>query len=115
MITNLDKPDDFVIATNKTNTIRYFCELAANEFGYNIAWKGQGVEEIGFDSKTNKTLIRVNPKFYRPAEVDILIGCYDKIKKVAGWKPKTSLEDLVSLMCSEEIKLNNFFNTNKVN
>ena len=112
MILNFDKADDFVLATNKTHTIREFCELAAIRFGFNIAWEGEGVNEVGIDTNTNKALVKVNPKFYRPAEVDLLIGCYDKINEALGWQPKTSFEELVNLMCEEELKLDNFFNIN---
>ena len=90
--------DDFVLATNETSTIRYFVELAAKELDFDIEWRGSGKNEFGIDTKTNKIIVRVNPKFYRPAEVDILIGDYSKAEKLFGWKPKTSLNELIHMM-----------------
>jgi GDPmannose 4,6-dehydratase len=82
--------------------LREFCELAAHEFGYNLEWSGSGLDEVGIDAKTKQTIIKINPKFYRPAEVDLLIGDYTKINKLCGWKPRTSFHDLIKLMCKEE-------------
>lgn len=101
-ILDLDSADDYILATNETHTIREFCELAAHEFGYNLEWSGSGLDEVGIDAKTKQTIIKINPKFYRPAEVDLLIGDYTKINKLCGWKPRTSFHDLIKLMCKEE-------------
>ncbi len=91
-------PDDFVLATNETNTIRHFIEIAAKELDFDIEWRGSGENEVGIDTRINKTIVRVNPKFYRPAEVDILIGDCSKAKRLLGWKPKTKLNELASMM-----------------
>ncbi len=107
-ILDLEAADDYVLATNETHTIREFCELAAQEFGYLIEWSGTGLDEIGRDSKSKKIIIKINPKFYRPAEVDLLIGDYSKVHKATNWKPKTSFHDLIKLMCKEEPIIENF-------
>ncbi|HSQ98022.1 MAG TPA: GDP-mannose 4,6-dehydratase [Rickettsiales bacterium] len=93
-----EKPDDYVLGTNKTNTIRYFVEVAGKELGFDIEWKGQAENEIGVDKKTGKTIVKVNPKFYRPCEVDLLIGNPEKAEKVLGWKPKVQVDELAKMM-----------------
>ncbi len=107
-IMDLDVSGDYVLATNETHTIREFCELAAQEFGYELSWSGTGESEIGADASSGKVLVKVNPKFYRPAEVDLLIGDHSKITHTCGWKPKTSFQELVRLMCHEEVSLSSF-------
>ena len=91
-------PDDYVVATNETHTVREFIEIAGNMLGFDIQWQGSGVNEIGIDQKTGKTIIKINPQFYRPAEVDILIGTAEKAKKILNWKPEVSFEQLVEMM-----------------
>jgi GDPmannose 4,6-dehydratase len=93
-----DTPDDYVLATGKTYTIRFFIEKAFAYVGKNIVWEGSGLNEVGRDSKTGDVLVRVDPQFFRPAEVDLLIGDASKAKKILGWEPKTTLEQLVSIM-----------------
>jgi len=93
-----EKPDNYVLGTGKTNTIRYFVEVAAKTLGYEIEWKGQAENEIGIDKKSGKTIVKINPKFYRPCEVDLLIGNPEKAKKVLGWKPKVQIEELAKMM-----------------
>jgi GDPmannose 4,6-dehydratase len=90
--------DDYVIATGHTYTVRYFCECAARGLGIELRWEGEGVDETGIDSKTGKTLIRVSPKFFRPAEVDLLVGRPDKAREKLAWTPQVKLEALVEMM-----------------
>lgn len=97
-----DKPDDFVIATGETHTVREFVELCAKHFDFDIEWKGKGLEEVGIDKKTGKTIIKIDEKYFRPAEVDLLLGDPSKAKKKLGWEPKTSLEELVKIMCTHD-------------
>jgi GDPmannose 4,6-dehydratase len=94
-----DQPDDFVIATGVQYSVREFVELAAPYFGMSIIWKGTGLEEIGVDKISGKTIIKVNPKYFRPAEVETLLGDASKAKEKLGWEPKTSFEQLVEEMC----------------
>ena len=96
------EPEDFVIATNETHTVREFCGLAFAELDMPIEWKGQGVDEKGIDSKTGKTLIEINPRYFRPAEVDILIGDYSKAKEKLGWQPKVKFEKLARMMARSD-------------
>jgi GDPmannose 4,6-dehydratase len=91
-------PDDYVVATNETHTVREFIEIAGNLLGFNIQWQGSGVDEIGIDQKTGKTIIKINPQFYRPAEVDLLIGTSEKAKKILNWEPEVSFNTLVEMM-----------------
>lgn len=102
----IDEPGTFVLATNKTQTVREFVSLAFNAIDINIDWKGKGENEIGVDSNTGKTLIKVNPKFYRPAEVDLLIGDASKANDKLNWKPKTSLKELCDMMVKKDIERN---------
>lgn len=101
-----NKPDTYVLATNKTTTVRNFVKMAFKSVNIDIEFKGKGVNEIGFDKKTGKTLIKINPKYFRPAEVDLLIGNPSKAKKELGWEPKTTLEDLTQLMVKADIERN---------
>ena len=97
------KPDTYVLATNRTETIRHFVELTCKALGYQLSWKGEGVDEIGFDENSGKTLVKINPKFYRPAEVDLLIGDPAKAKKDLNWEPQTSLEELCKMMVEKDL------------
>ena len=98
-----DEPDDYVVATNETNTIRRFCELAFKELDIELLWEGKGINEKGIDKNTGKVIIEVDPKYFRPTEVDILIGDPKKAKTKLGWIPKTKLEDLVSIMIKADL------------
>ena len=93
-----DTPDDFVLATNETHTIREFADKAFKELDMELEWSGSGEKEIGAEKKTGKTLVKVDPRYYRPTEVDLLLGDYTKAKNELGWEPKTKFEDLVKLM-----------------
>lgn len=101
-----DEPDTYVLATNRTETVRDFVQMAAKAINVNLVFEGSGEEEIGIDYDTGKTLVRVNPKFYRPAEVDLLIGNPEKARRKLGWEPQTTLEELCEMMVAEDIKRN---------
>lgn len=98
-----DKPGDYVLATGETHTIREFCELAFKEAGINLKWQGHGVDEVGVDAASGKTLIKVNPVFFRPAEVDILLGNPSKAENTLGWKRKVDFPGLVKLMVEHDL------------
>tara|TARA_A100001388_G_scaffold13314_1_gene9071 strand:+ start:1049 stop:2086 length:1038 start_codon:yes stop_codon:yes gene_type:complete len=104
MILQQRKPDDFVLATGKTHSVREFVEIAFNEVGIKIKWEGKGINEVGKDQKTQKILIRVDKKYFRPTEVDILHGDYTKAKENLGWNPKISFQELVKEMIKCELK-----------
>ena len=97
-----DKPDDYVLATNETHTVREFVELAFKEVGVEIEWKGTGADEKGYCKKTGKLLIEVDPQYFRPAEVEILWGESTKAEKELGWKRQVSFSKLVSMMVRED-------------
>ncbi len=100
-----EKPEDYVIATGETHTVRSFIELSAKELDMEIEWKGKGLNEVGIDKKTKKSIIKVNPKYFRPTEVDLLLGDASKAKKNLNWQPKTKFIDLVKLMTQKDFKL----------
>jgi GDPmannose 4,6-dehydratase len=100
-----EKPDDYVIATNETRTIREFAERAFACAGFDIRWQGEGVDEIGVDARTGHTLIKVNPRFFRPAEVEILLGNPAKAETVLGWKREVSFSELVERMVKHDVAL----------
>ena len=104
LILQQKKPDDFVLATGETNTVRKFVELAFREVDIIIQWEGTGLKEIGKDSRTGNILVRVDKKYFRPTEVDILLGDYSKAKKKLKWSPKISFTQLVKEMVNSEIK-----------
>ena len=103
LILQQNTPDDFVIATGEMHTVREFCTIAFNNVGISLRWEGEGVDEKGIDENTGKTLVEVDPKFFRPAEVDQLLGDPTKAKKQLGWNPcKTSFEELVKIMTDHD-------------
>ena len=93
-----EKPEDFVLATGKTTTIREFCNLSFKELGIDIKWDGNGVKEVGIDKSSNKVIISIDSNYYRPTEVDLLIGDASKAKKLLNWNPKYDLKSLVKEM-----------------
>ena len=99
-------PDTFVLATGKTHTVKEFIELSFRMIDKEIRWEGEGLDEKGFDKKTGKLLVEIDPRFYRPAEVDILIGDPSKARKELGWKAQTSLDQLVAMMVAKDIERN---------
>jgi GDPmannose 4,6-dehydratase len=100
-----DKPDDYVLATGETHTIREFCELAFKEVGIEIEWSGEGVNEVGNDKSSGKTLIKINPEFFRPAEVDILLGDPSRAENELGWQRQVDFPGLVKLMVKHDLEL----------
>jgi GDPmannose 4,6-dehydratase len=96
-------PDDYVIATGETHSIREFCEEAFRLAGYELIWQGQGLEEKGVDKNTGQVLIEVDPKYFRPAEVDILMGDSSKAQAKLGWKPKVTFKELVKIMLESDL------------
>lgn len=105
MMLQQDVADDFVVATGKTHKVREFVQLAFKAAGMDIEFHGEGVNEYATLKGTDKVVVKVNPQFFRPAEVDLLIGDADKAAKVLGWKPEISYEELVSRMVQSDMKL----------
>ena len=99
-----ENPEDFVLATGKTNTIREFCKLSFQELGINIEWKGKGKNEIGLDASSGKKIIFIDPNYYRPTEVDLLVGDANKAKKLLSWDPQYNLNSLIKEMISSDFK-----------
>jgi GDPmannose 4,6-dehydratase len=104
-ILQADTPDDFVLATGETRSVREFVELAFKEVGRTIEWRGKGVEETGVDKQSGKTLVRIDPQYFRPTEVELLIGDASKARKLLGWKPQTSFADLVKQMVAGDLEI----------
>lgn len=98
-----DKPDDFVLATGETHSVREFVELAFAEIGQSIVWEGAGVDEIGRDAKSGDVHVRIDPRYFRPTEVDLLIGDATKARTHLGWAPKTLFRDLVAEMVHADV------------
>jgi GDPmannose 4,6-dehydratase len=97
------EPQDFVIGTGQTHSIRDFIKTVLKCADHDIRWEGQGVDEVGLESKTGEMVIKINPEFYRPAEVDVLIADATKAREVLGWTPKISFEELVKRMIDNDI------------
>lgn len=101
-----DKPDTFVLATNRTETVRDFVTMAFKAAGIELEWTGSDENETAKDKATGNVVVKVNPKFYRPAEVDLLIGNPEKAQKELGWEPKTTLEELCAMMVKADLRRN---------
>jgi GDPmannose 4,6-dehydratase len=104
-ILQVDEPDDFVLATGETRSVREFVELAFAEVGRTIEWRGKGVDEQGVDKKSGKTIVRIDPMYFRPTEVDLLIGDASKAREKLGWKPKTPFSQLVKEMVAGDLAI----------
>ena len=102
-ILQADKPDDFVLATGEMRSVREMVELSFAHVGRRIAWRGKGVEETGVDGKSGKTVVRIDPTYFRPTEVDLLVGDASKAREVLGWKPKRSFAQLVEEMMTSDL------------
>ncbi len=100
----VDEPDDFVLATNETHTVKEFVEAAFGVMGEEIVWKGEGVDEKGFLKSNGKEVVAIDPRYFRPTEVELLIGDYTKAKEKLGWQPKTTFKDLVRIMVEGDFK-----------
>ena len=103
MMLQQPQPDDYVIATGETHTVREFAETSAPYFGYDLIWEGNGLAERGIDKKTGQILIEIDPNYFRPAEVEVLLGDPSKAKRLLGWEAKVKFEELVKIMCDAEI------------
>jgi GDPmannose 4,6-dehydratase len=104
-ILQADQPGDFVLATGEARSVREFVELAFAEVGRSIEWRGKGVDETGIDRKSGNTVVRIDPTYFRPTEVDLLVGDASKARQKLGWKPKTSVEELVSEMVAGDLAI----------
>ena len=103
-ILQADKPDDFVLATNETHSIREFVEETFKVLGEEIIWKGTGIEEKGVLKSSGKVVVSIDPRYFRPTEVDILIGNPAKAKEKLGWEPKTTFRELVKIMVNSDFE-----------
>lgn len=99
-----DKPDTYVLATGRTEKVRDFVNMTCKALDIDIAWQGSGIDETGIDSKTGATIVSINPEFYRPAEVELLIGNPDKARKELGWQATTTLEELCAMMVEADLR-----------
>jgi len=99
-----DEPDDYVIATGETHSVREFVERAAEIAGFKLEWQGEGINTKGIDTRTGRVIVEVSPEFYRPAEVDLLIGNFEKARKKLGWQPRTTFDRLVEIMMEADLR-----------
>ncbi len=99
-----DKPDDYVLATNETHSVREFAEEVCRVFGMDLVWEGEGLDEKGIDKNTGKVIIEIDPKYFRPAEVDLLQGDYSKAKRELGWEPRVKFKELVKIMAEADLE-----------
>lgn len=99
-----EKPEDFVLATGQTHSVREFIEECAKLLGVDLKWEGSGLKEVGIDKKTSQTIIRIDPRYFRPAEVELLLGDPSKAKKILKWEPKTTFKGLVKIMLEADLK-----------
>jgi GDPmannose 4,6-dehydratase len=99
-----DKPDAYVLATGRTESVRDFVNMTCKAAAINIVWEGEGIHEKGIDTDTGKTIVLINPEYYRPAEVELLIGSPEKAKRELGWEPKTTLEQLCCMMLESDLE-----------
>jgi GDPmannose 4,6-dehydratase len=100
-----DRPEDFVIATGKQHTVREFVTRAGSQLGMRIEWQGRGLEEQGIDRKSGRTVVKIDERYFRPTEVDSLLGDATKAHTKLGWRPEISFEDLVSEMVSADLEI----------
>ncbi len=99
-----DNPEDYVMATGETHTVREFAELAFKHAGIDLEWKGEAVDEKGIDKKTGRVLVEVDPKYFRPSEVELLVGDSSKAKKDLGWEPRVTFSKLIKIMVELDLK-----------
>ena len=98
-----DQPEDFVIATGQTRTVREFVKNAFTEIGVEIAWRGQGVDEVGYDKADGQVRVEIDPRYFRPTEVDLLLGDPAKAKEKMGWEPEISFAEMVKTMVAADL------------
>lgn len=108
LILQHDKPDDFVLATGETRSVREFVEAAFRCVDVDIEWRGSGEDEVGVDTRTGRTLVSIDPRYYRPTEVDLLLGDATKAREVLGWTPKTTFSELVEMMVKADLQQSNY-------
>jgi GDPmannose 4,6-dehydratase len=99
-----DKPDDYVLATNETHSIKEFVDLAIEQCGFDVDWIGEGIDEKLVTKSGRKVIVEIDSKYYRPAEVDTLLGDYSKAKNILGWEPNVTFENLVKIMMKSDLK-----------
>lgn len=99
-----NSPDTYILATGQTHSIRDFVNLASKCAGFELVWRGEGLDEVGVDGKSGKVLVKVNPKFFRPVDVNIVVGDASKARKMLNWRPKATFEDIVEMMVKADIK-----------
>ncbi len=105
LILQQDQPDDFVIATGQAHSVREFVEFAFEQVGIEVIWRGHGIDEVGYDKKTDNKLVLIDLRYFRPTEVDILVGDATKARNVLNWKPRVSFQELVQEMVQHEVKM----------
>lgn len=101
-----DVPETYVLATNRTETVRSFVELAFRAGGIDLEWRGHGLDEIAVDAASGKTVVAINPRYFRPSEVDLLLGDFSKAEAELGWRPTTSLEEMCKMMVEADLRRN---------
>lgn len=104
LILQQPEPEDFVLATGETHSVRYFCEKAFSEVGIELVWEGEGVDERGINRATGEVIIRIDPRYFRPTEVDLLLGDASKARQVLGWQPRCSLDEMISEMVASDLR-----------
>ena len=104
MMLQQKKPEDYVVATNTEHSVRDFCDAAFNEVGINLEWNGKGENEKGIDTRTKKTIVEVDPYYFRPIDVERLRGDYSKAKNAFGWNPKVTFKQLVKIMVKSDLE-----------
>jgi GDPmannose 4,6-dehydratase len=100
-----ERPDDYVLATGETHSVRKFAETVFGRLGMPLSWRGEGVQEEGIDQKSGKVVIKIDPRYFRPAEVDLLLGDASKAKRELGWEVTTSFTTLVEMMTDSDLAL----------
>lgn len=105
MMLQADHPDDYVLSMEEQHSVRDFVNISCKHLGFDIEWSGKGIDEVGIDRNTGRTIVQINPEYYRPAEVETLIGDCTKVKTELGWKPEYTFEKLVEEMCESDLKL----------
>lgn len=108
-----DKPEDFVLATGETHSVREFCERSFHHSGIKLAWKGEGIDEVGIDTETGKVIVEIDPNYFRPTEVELLLGDAAKAREKLGWFPKRSFEDLIEEMINVDRQKINLIKNNE--
>ncbi|MBW2203127.1 MAG: GDP-mannose 4,6-dehydratase, partial [Deltaproteobacteria bacterium] len=99
-----EKPKDYVVSTGKQHSVRDFVNIAGKELGFDIRWEGEGVNEKGYDQKTDRCIVEVDPRYFRPTEVDALLGDSSLAREELGWEPKTSFEEMIAEMVTHDLR-----------